>query len=137
MTTGSSWNGTVSIVQISVSSVSVSCAARVFDDGTQNSTRVTTYPTAAMASRLRSTLDAGIADGSITGLSFSQATQANAVFAILPNDAADRIRERVRFYDWDRALGQVRWMCAFDTTEADVDAFAAALHEELVPSRID
>ena len=85
----------------------------------------------AMAARLRSSLDAGIADGSITGLSFSQATQANAVFAILANDAADRIRERVRFYDWDRALGQVRWMCAFDTTEADVDNFVAVIREEL------
>src|SRR5690606_20931324 len=44
-----------------------------------------------MATRLRSALEAGIADGSITQLAFSQATQANAVFAILPNDAADRI----------------------------------------------
>ena len=85
----------------------------------------------AMAARLRSSLDAGIADGSISGLSFSQTTQANAVFAILANDAADRIRERVRFYDWDRALGQVRWMCAFDTTEDDVDAFVSVIREEL------
>ena len=85
----------------------------------------------AMATRLRAALESGIADGTISGLSFSQATQANAVFAILPNDAADRIRERVRFYDWDRALGQVRWMCAFDTTEADVDNFVAVIREEL------
>ena len=53
------------------------------------------------------------------------------MFAVLPNDAADRIRERFRFYDWDRAAGEVRWMCAFDTTEADVDAFVAAIREEL------
>ena len=85
----------------------------------------------AMAARLRSALEAGILTGSISGLSFSQATQANAVFAILANDAADRIRERVRFYDWDRTLGQVRWMCAFDTTEDDVDAFVAVIREEL------
>ena len=85
----------------------------------------------AMATRLRSTLEAGIADGSIRGLSFSQPTQANAVFAVLANDAADRIRERVRFYDWNRAAGQVRWMCAFDTTEADVDGFVAIIREEL------
>src|SRR5690606_15909174 len=85
----------------------------------------------AMAARLRSALEAGIADGSITQLAFSQATQANAVFAILPNDAADRIRTRFRFYDWDRAAGQVRWMTAYDTTEADVDGFVAAIREEL------
>ncbi|WP_166867133.1 low specificity L-threonine aldolase [Salinibacterium sp. ZJ70] len=84
-----------------------------------------------MAARLRTALEAGISDGSIRNLSFSQATQANAVFAVLPNDAADRIRERFRFYDWDRAAGQVRWMTAFDTTEADIDAFVAAIREEL------
>ncbi len=85
----------------------------------------------AMAARLRGALEAGIAAGTISGLSFSQLTQANAIFAILPNDAADRIRERVRFYDWDRAAGQVRWMCSYDTTEADVDNFVAVITEEL------
>lgn len=85
----------------------------------------------AMASRLRNALDKGIADGSIKGLSFSQATQANAVFAVLDNDAADRIRERFRFYDWDRASGEVRWMCSYDTTEDDIDGFVTAITEEL------
>ena len=85
----------------------------------------------AMAARLRGALDELIAAGDAPGLSFSQPTQANAVFAVLPNDAADRIRERYRFYDWDRAAGQVRWMTAFDTTEADVDGFVEAIREEL------
>jgi threonine aldolase len=85
----------------------------------------------AMAARLRGTLEASIASGEITGLTFSQPTQANAVFAVLDNAVADRIRERVRFYDWDRAAGQVRWMTAFDTTEADVDAFADVIRDEL------
>ncbi len=84
-----------------------------------------------MASRLRDSLDKGIANGEIHGLVFSQQTQANAVFAVLANEAADRIRERVSFYDWDRAAGQVRWMCAWDTTEGDVDAFVTAIREEL------
>jgi threonine aldolase len=81
----------------------------------------------AMAARLRGALDAE----AVPGLSFSQHTQANAVFAVLPTDAADRIRERVRFYDWNRAAGEVRWMCSWDTTEADVDGFVAAIREEL------
>jgi len=85
----------------------------------------------AMATRLRDAVDG------LPGLTITQQTQSNAVFAILPPAVADRLRERFRFYDWDPATGEVRWMCAFDTTEADVDAFAAALHEELVPSRID
>ncbi|MDX1889631.1 low specificity L-threonine aldolase [Mycolicibacterium sp. 050158] len=85
----------------------------------------------AMAARLRGALEAGIADGTLRGLSFSQPTEANAVFAVLPNDTADRIRERVRFYDWNRAAGEVRWMCSWDTTEADVDGFVTAIREEL------
>ncbi|GAA1731092.1 threonine aldolase family protein [Microcella frigidaquae] len=87
----------------------------------------------AMAARLRAGLEGMLADGSLPAgsLGFSQQTQANAVFALLSNDAADRIRERVRFYDWDRARGEVRWMCAFDTTEADIDAFLQVIREEL------
>ncbi len=85
----------------------------------------------AMATRLRSALDAGIADGSITGLALSQPTEANAVFAVLANEAADRIRKRVRFYDWDRATGEVRWMTAWDTTEDDVDRFVSVIRDEL------
>lgn len=87
----------------------------------------------AMAARLRAGLEGMLADGSVPAgsLGFSQATQANAVFALLANDAADRIRERVRFYDWDRARGEVRWMCAFDTTEADIDGFLEVVRQEL------
>jgi threonine aldolase len=44
---------------------------------------------------------------------------------------ADRLRQKFRFYDWNPATGEVRWMCAFDTTPADVDTFAGALAEEL------
>ena len=84
-----------------------------------------------MARLLRDTLESFIASGEISGLSFSQDTQANAVFALLDNAAADRIREKVRFYDWDRARGEVRWMCAFDTTEDDIDQFIEIIRAEL------
>ena len=85
----------------------------------------------AMARRLRDALDAGIAAGELPGLGFSQETQSNGVFATLPAGVADRLRERFRFYDWDAARGEVRWMCSFDTSEADIDAFVAGIREEL------
>ena len=87
----------------------------------------------AMAARLRTGLETMIARGEVPegSLTFSQPTQANAVFAVLQNDAADRIREKVRFYDWDRARGEVRWMCAFDTSADDIDAFLRVVHHEL------
>ncbi len=84
----------------------------------------------AMAQRLRSALEAGLADGRLAGLAFTQDTQANAIFATVPNGIADRIRDRARFYDWDRARGEVRWMTAWDTTAEDVDRFAAIVAEE-------
>jgi threonine aldolase len=91
----------------------------------------------AMAARLRGALDELVASGDVTGLTFSQPTQANAVFGVLANEAADRIREQVRFYDWDRAGGEVRWMTAFDTSESDVDRFVAVVARELAsPARV-
>ena len=81
----------------------------------------------AMAARLRGALEAGIADGSIRGVGFSQRTESNGVFATLPAGVADRLRRHFRFYDWDAARHEVRWMCSFDTSEADIDAFIAEL----------
>jgi threonine aldolase len=81
----------------------------------------------AMAARLRASVEAGLDDGSITGVAFTQPTQSNGVFATLPDGVADRLRESFRFYDWDAAKNEVRWMCSFDTTETDVDAFVAEL----------
>lgn len=67
----------------------------------------------------------------IPGVQVPRPVEANAVFVILPKDATVRLQKRFRFYTWNEATGEVRWMCAFDTTEADVDAFAAAVAEEL------
>ncbi|PPI19983.1 MULTISPECIES: low specificity L-threonine aldolase [unclassified Rathayibacter] len=85
----------------------------------------------AMAARLRSGLEEAIAAGRITGLEFTQQTRANAVFATLPPGVADRLRAAYRFYDWNPATGEVRWVCSFDTTEDDIDAFTAAIEREL------
>jgi threonine aldolase len=81
----------------------------------------------AMAQRLRSEVEAGLAAGTVRGVSFSQPTQSNGVFAVLPEGVADELRKSFRFYDWDAAKREVRWMCSFDTQESDVDAFVAEL----------
>ncbi|GAA0991289.1 threonine aldolase [Subtercola frigoramans] len=75
----------------------------------------------AMAQRLRAAVER------MPGVTLTQPTQSNAVFAIVPPGVADALREVFRFYDWNNATGEVRWMCSFDTTEHDVDAFTAAL----------
>ncbi|MEV4546695.1 threonine aldolase family protein [Nonomuraea wenchangensis] len=70
----------------------------------------------------------------IPGVVLPRPVEANAVFAVLPPDVTERLQKRFRFYTWNEATGEVRWMCAFDTTEADVDAFAAAVAEEMAAS---
>ena len=71
----------------------------------------------------------------IEGVGITRPVQANAVFATLPGDVAERLMRRFRFYTWDQATGEVRWMCSWDTTSADVDAFATAIAEEMSASR--
>ena len=46
---------------------------------------------------------------------------------IVLHGVADELRKAFRFYDWDASKNEVRWMCSFDTTEDDVDAFVAEL----------
>lgn len=79
----------------------------------------------AMARRLAEAVEA------IDGVEIVHPVQANAVFARLPHDVGERLQKRFRFYFWDESAGEVRWMCSFDTQEADVDAFVAALREEM------
>jgi threonine aldolase len=79
----------------------------------------------AMASRL----EAAVRD--IDGVQVQRPVQANAVFAVLPKPVTARLQKRFKFYTWDEATGEVRWMTTFDTTEQDVDAFAAAIREEM------
>ena len=81
----------------------------------------------AMAARLR----AGVERLASAAIAFSQPTEANAVLARLPREAADRVREQYAFYDWDASRGEVRWMTAWDTTPEDVDAFVALLGRAL------
>jgi threonine aldolase len=73
----------------------------------------------AMAQRL--------ADAVAGHVTITQAVQANAVFAILAPEATARLQQEFRFYVWDEHTSEVRWMCAWDTAESDVDAFAAAI----------
>lgn len=77
----------------------------------------------AMARRLREGLERALSDGAARGVEFTQPTQANSLFATLPDGVAERLRERFRFYDWDAVHREVRWMCSFDTTPEEVDAF--------------
>ena len=63
----------------------------------------------------------------IPGVEVTQKTEANAVFARLPQAVIPLLQEHFFFYVWDAARGEVRWMTSFDTTEEDVRAFAEGI----------
>lgn len=55
--------------------------------------------------------------------------EANGVFAQIPKRAIKLLQERYFFYVWNEEQSVVRWMCSFDTTEADIAEFARFLGE--------
>ncbi len=68
-----------------------------------------------------------LAEGIGDALEITQAVQANGVFAVLPPGAAEELQRSFKFYVWNEHTREVRWMCSWDTTESDVDAFVAAI----------
>ena len=56
--------------------------------------------------------------------------QAFASLGVMSDGVANRLRATIAFYDWDAARNEVRWMCSFDTSEDDIDAFLAAIARE-------
>jgi threonine aldolase len=83
---------------------------------------------AAHANAMAQRLLAGVQ--SVPGVAVTRPVQANALFAVLPPAVTRRLQQRFGFYVWDEQIGEVRWMCAFDTTADDVDRFVVAVREE-------
>lgn len=67
----------------------------------------------------------------IHSVKIARKVEANSVFALIPAEVCERLQKRFRFYVWNQATGEVRWMCSWDTTEEDVDLFAQAISEEM------
>lgn len=87
------------------------------------------WRSAAHANAMAALLAAGVRE--VPEITITREPQVNGVFAVLPRAAAEAVRERYFFYDWDAARGEVRWMCGFDTTEEDIAGFVAALKAAL------
>lgn len=65
----------------------------------------------------------------IEGVQITRSTDANGVFAIIPEHAIAPLQEKFRFYVWDESTLELRWMCSFDTTEEEVHHFTATLQQ--------
>jgi threonine aldolase len=79
----------------------------------------------AMARRLAA------ATQEIPGVHLVREPAVNSVFVRLPADAIARLQAESFFWMWDEAVDEVRWMTSFDTTEADIDEFAATVRRVL------
>jgi threonine aldolase len=65
----------------------------------------------------------------IPGVVYDAAPVVNSVFPRLPAAVIKPLQDWCFFWDWSVPVNQVRWMTAWDTTEADVDTFAAGVRE--------
>jgi threonine aldolase len=69
----------------------------------------------------------------ISGVQISNPVQSNAVFAIIPKAAEEKMHVRGwHFYTGVITPDESRLMCSWDTTPGDVDAFVADLREIIV-----
>ena len=100
----------------------------LFDDGAK-----VAMENARQANAMAQRLYAGVTEiaSKHEVVSVPNPTQANAVFPILPVAVTMRVQEDFRFYVWNQATGQVRWMCSWDTTETDVDGILDSLRAAL------
>jgi threonine aldolase len=78
---------------------------------------------AAHANAMARRLSAGLA--AIPGVTLTQPTDANAVFVTVPRASVDALSQGGAFYVWDERRTELRLVCSFDTSPADVDRFLA------------
>jgi threonine aldolase len=65
----------------------------------------------------------------VSGVTLTQPVEANGVFARVPAVHIPALQQRALFHVWNPDTSEVRWMTAWDTTEEDVERFAAAVRE--------
>ena len=85
---------------------------------------------ASQANAMAQRLAEGIAG--MPGVKLRQPVESNAVFVSLDPGHIERLQRAGRSYVWDPSAHVVRWMTAFDTTEADVDGFVAEIKRTAV-----
>ena len=67
----------------------------------------------------------------IPGVEYDHPPQVNSLFPVIPRDAIASLCDWCFFWDWDVSRNQVRWMTSWDTSQDDVDRFAAGVRHLL------
>lgn len=58
---------------------------------------------------------------------FTQKVESNQLFLILPREVTDKLLETFCFHVWNEAVGEIRLVTSFDTTDEDIDDFINVL----------
>ena len=61
--------------------------------------------------------------GTIPQIKITQKTEANGVFATVPQRFVPLLQKKYFFYVWNEETSEVRFMTSFDTTEGDIKDF--------------
>lgn len=67
----------------------------------------------------------------IPGITLSQKVEANALFLKLPPKVIAPLQKKFPFYVWDENTHEIRLMCSFDTSSADIKNFVLELRKLL------
>lgn len=67
----------------------------------------------------------------IPEIKITQPVEANGIFAIVPPEIIEPLKEQFFFYMWDEIKSEVRWMCSFDTTEQEIVDFVQLIRKLL------
>ncbi len=62
-----------------------------------------------------------------SAVQITRSTDANGVFAIIPESVIPELQKHYFFHVWDETTGEVRLMCSWDTEPEDIDAFTSVL----------
>ena len=77
------------------------------------------------ANEMAKRLFEGVKD--IQKIKITKTVQANSVFAIIPTEWNELLQDQMTFHIWNENTNEVRWMCAFDTEEKDVEEFISLI----------
>jgi threonine aldolase len=67
----------------------------------------------------------------LDNIRITQLVQSNGVFAIIPHDVAEKVRQQYFFYPWNEKTSEYRLMTSWDTTVGDIEGFIKILRNEL------
>ena len=84
---------------------------------------------ASHANSMASRLGRGISR--LPGCALTQEVQANEVFATIPREHIASLQSVTYFHIWNEGNSEARFVCSFDTSEEEVDAFLRAAGEIL------